>query len=51
MAGAPHPSLQMEQVFGGRGMLGRSRQPVEVGTSPGTAGGVIKTPVSSRERH
>lgn len=51
VVGVPRPSLQMVQVCVGGGMSGGTRQPVEVGTSPGTAGGVIKTPVSSRERH
>lgn len=51
VVGAPRPSLQMVQVCVGGGMSGGTRQPVEVGTGPGTAGGVIKTPVSSRERH
>lgn len=50
MAGAPQLSLRMAQVFFGGGMLGRARQPAEVGSSPGTAGGVIETPVSSGER-
>lgn len=49
VAGALHLSLRMVQVFFG-GMWGRTWQPVEVGTSPSTAGGIIKTPVSSGER-